>query len=110
MGSMLITDLKHFLDERGCIAPMPGPARRLAEFLTHVVATITHDMDELPAPIRCRRRPGRKPCPGILDAQFGEEFEIFWMCPECLDEGVIRGWEDTFWDLMFSPLGESSQR
>jgi hypothetical protein len=94
---MLITDLRHFLDERGCIAPMPGPARRLAEFLTNIVATITHDMDEPVAPIRCRRRPGHKPCPGLLDAQFG-------------DEGVIRGWEDTFWDLMFSPQEENVQR
>jgi len=110
MGLMLITDLKHFLDERGCIAPMSGPARRLADFLTNVVATFTHDLDEPMVPIRCRRRPGHKPCPGLLDVQFGEAFEIFWICPQCLDGGVIRGWENTFWDLMFPPLGESSQR
>lgn len=100
MRGALITDLRHFLEERGCIAPTHGPARHLAEFLTKVVATVSHDLDEPVAPIRCRRRPGRKPCPGFLDAQFGADFEIVWECPECGDHGVITHWQNTFWDLM----------
>jgi len=35
---MYITDLSHFLDEKGAIAPKSGPARRFAEFLADVVA------------------------------------------------------------------------
>jgi hypothetical protein len=103
MPGTLITNLTHFLDERGCIAPMEGPARRLAEFLTGIVAAMTHDMDEPALPTRCRRRPGRKPCPGILDTQFGGDFEdlaILWRCPECGDHGMITHWQNTFWDLM----------
>jgi hypothetical protein len=24
--------------------------------------------------------------------------DVLWFCPVCNDEGVIRGWRDTFWD------------
>src|SRR5205807_1376838 len=37
-GAMYITDLTHFLDEKGAIAPKSGPARKLVEFLGRVVA------------------------------------------------------------------------
>jgi hypothetical protein len=109
MRGALITNLTHFLDERGRIAPPGGPARRLAEFLAHIVATMTHDLDEPLAPIRCRRRPGRKPCPGILEAHFGANDEIFWQCPNCRDHGVITNWQNTFWDLLHVPQEQSSR-
>ncbi len=103
MSGTLITRLAHFLDHRGCIAPMAGHELRLAEFLTNIVATITHDLDGPLAPITCRRRPRRKPCPGILEADFGENGEIVWECPRCRDHGVITEWENSFWDLMRAP-------
>lgn len=99
MRGALITNLTHFLDDQGRIAPPSGPARRLAEFLAHIVATMTHDLDEPLAPIRCRRRPGRKPCLGNLDANFGAGDEILWNCPQCDDHGVITHWQGSFWDL-----------
>lgn len=107
MRGTLITNLTHFLDERGRIAPPSGPARRLADFLTHIVATVTHDPDGPLAPIRCRRRPGRKPCPGILDAIFGADEEILWECPQCHDHGVITDWQNSFWDLFDVPAQSS---
>jgi hypothetical protein len=106
MPGALITNLTHFLDERGCIAPANGRARRLAEFLTHVVSTMTHDLDAPLGLIRCRRRPGRKLCPGLVGASFGEHDEIFWECPLCHDHGVITEWQDTFWDLMHAPSAQ----
>lgn len=51
---MYITDLTHFLGEKGAIAPMPAPARRLAEFLGRVVAAAS-----APAAID---EPGRGEC------------------------------------------------
>jgi len=27
-----------------------------------------------------------------------ENDSIFWHCPICQDNGVIRGWQNTFWD------------
>ncbi len=35
---MYLTDLTHYLDSKGRIAPERGPARKMADFLTAVVA------------------------------------------------------------------------
>jgi hypothetical protein len=49
--------------------------------------------------VRCRRRPGRKACPGfILAADDEAAGTIWWMCPECGDNGLITGWVGTQWD------------
>lgn len=100
MGDTWICDLTHFLDERGGMAPQSGPARRLAEHLGAIVASIT----QLPShkvaltPVRCRRRPGRRPCPGRIEAVVTEEWSIEWQCPACGDNGSISGWQGTLWD------------
>jgi hypothetical protein len=48
----------------------------------------------------CRRRPGRRPCPGNY-ALFRTDVppSIEWRCTDCGDEGVIRGWEGSIFDL-----------
>lgn len=108
MRGTMVTNLTHFLDELGGIAPPRGPARRLAEFFTQIVATVTSDLDEPLGSIPCRRRPGRKPCPGKVDAFFTADDEILWECLHCHDHGVITHWQDTFWDLMDAPTASSS--
>ena len=35
---MYVIDLTHYLDSKGAIAPERGPARKMADFLTAVVA------------------------------------------------------------------------
>jgi len=50
---------------------------------------------------RCdaRRRPGRRPCAGLLTIFFDvDKNDVLWFCPVCDDQGRISGWEDTFWD------------
>lgn len=102
MGDTWITDLTHFLDETGQIALEAGPARRLAEHITAIVA-----MASLPEPIipseyrvRCRRCPGRKPCAGFIEADLDPETdEIVWWCVKCDDKGYIRNWKGSMWDL-----------
>jgi hypothetical protein len=48
---MYITDLTHFLDESGAIAPVKGPARAMAQFLVDVVAHASDATSKaLPAP------------------------------------------------------------
>ena len=101
MARTLVTDLSHFLTEAGAIAPMPGPARRLAEFLGRIVvdATTPPSAQLLGAPVKCTRRPGRKPCPGIIETDvLSEEGTIVWWCPICGENGYIRKWEGTLWD------------
>ena len=47
----------------------------------------------------CRRRPGRRRCPGEIHAGFAEDpREITWICPRCGDNGLIQGWRGTRWD------------
>jgi hypothetical protein len=94
-----VVDLRHFLDPSGAIAELPPQARRLAEYFASIVVDATSNLDGEPA-VRCRRRPGRKRCAGVLMAYPSpEEPEaIEWYCPVCGDYGVIRGWERTLWD------------
>lgn len=106
LSNFWITDLRHFLDEKGGIAPPKGPARRMAEYFSAIVAMIT-EMDENlfeQSQVRCRRRPGRKPCPGIIEGYVHPEpDDILWWCPECGDKGSISNWQGTLWDRFDDP-------
>jgi hypothetical protein len=69
MGDTWIVDLEHMLDENGSIAAPKRPARKLAEHIVAIVA-MASSPEIIPLPeyqVRCRRRPGRKLCPGIND-------------------------------------------
>lgn len=86
MGDTWVVNLEHILDENGAIAAPKGPARKLAERIVAIVAMVSSP-EIIPLPeyqVRCRRRPGRKPCPGIIEADFDPEDErIVWWCPIC---------------------------
>ena len=102
LGDTWITDLTHFLDQGGQIAPADGPARRLAEHLTAIVAMTSHPEIIIPSEyrVRCRRRPGRKPCGGHIESDLDPDTEdIFWWCNKCDDKGYIRNWKRSMWDL-----------
>jgi hypothetical protein len=106
MPGALISNLSHFLDERGNIAPANGPARRIADHLIRIVAEVTGNLDAddgLFTGIPCRRRPARKPCKGLVQATFSDMDTIAWWCGQCGDNGLITGWEDTLWDLSDAP-------
>ena len=93
-----VIDLTHYLDEKGMIAPQKGPARKLASFLTAVVA---HASDferpsSTPGPFcfKCRKRDQ-----SVVDTAINAQWRIVWFCPVCHAEGQISNWEHTFWDL-----------
>ncbi len=93
--------MTHFLDTLKPDVDIPGPARRLAEYLGKIVeaATSSPPLALLNTEIRCRRRPGRKPCVGhIRLVRDDDEGEIVWACTSCDDRGIISGWEGTPWD------------
>lgn len=102
MGDTWYVNLNIFLDESGAIAVSTGPARKLAEHITAIVAMASRP-EIIPLQeyqVRCRRRPGRKPCPGIIEADFDPEDErIVWWCPVCEDNGFISNWKGSMWDL-----------
>ena len=97
---MYITDLTHFLDEKGAIGPKAGAARRFAEFLGRVVAaaSLVEADDEAPTPpCKCHR------CKGMIEAIIGPDDAIAWLCTSCGSEGQISHWRRSFWDLSVTP-------
>lgn len=51
-------------------------------------------------PLRCRRRPGRRPCRSHLRVHVQEVPPVLlWECPGCGDEGRIINWRRSRWDL-----------
>jgi hypothetical protein len=66
-------------------------------------------------PLRCRRRPRRRPCQGFLRVQYTRlPSEIHWVCPACGDNGLILNWQKSDRDLSelpeFEDDGEDSPR
>ena len=100
MADTWITDLTDFLENGRLPLALPGPARRLVEYLGRIVAAVTGVEPDDPLGIRCRRRPGRRPCPGEIEGYIvPESNDIYWECLVCCDKGLISNWENTMWDL-----------
>lgn len=102
MEDRWIIDITHYGTDKASIWDLPPPSRRLAEYFGSIVsaATLAPPGAEVHTALRCRRRPGRKPCPGhIVVERLEVPPEIEWSCPCCGDRGVIRNWRGTGWDL-----------
>lgn len=99
MANTWIVDLWHYLNPTGAIAEMPSRARLLAEYFASIVVDATTNLDDPPT-VRCRRRPGHCRCSGVVMSYptADEQDTIFWRCPVCGDNGLIHGWQNTFWD------------
>ena len=96
-----VVDLTHWLTEDGAIAPMPRPGQRLAEYMGMIVADATGFLTEQYSEqgVKCRCRPGRKPCPGIIETDFEANTDrIVWWWPECGENGYVNNWKGTLWD------------
>ena len=92
-----VTDITHYLDETGELLTLPGPARKLASFLTLVIeaATGIASTDEHDSGIRCRA----KGCRGTIRTGLPPtRGEILWICSVCGHHGVIRNWQNTKWN------------
>lgn len=51
-------------------------------------------------PVRCRKRPGRKQCQGLVSVRRRDlPAVIEWRCPDCEAAGQISGWEESKADL-----------
>jgi hypothetical protein len=101
MGDTWVTDMRHYLDEDGCLGEMTNQALNLALFFGSIVGWMTsHETDpSLPSNVPCRRSPGHSRCVGEIYASFEVDPRgISWFCPLCLDNGLIHGWEGTLWD------------
>jgi hypothetical protein len=74
----------------------------MAEHLASIVRSATAAKAGAPweTALPCGRRPGNRPCHGHV-AVFRADLPapIEWRCTVCEDEGVISGWEGSFFDL-----------
>ena len=102
---MYVTDINHF-EGLESIADPPRPAVLLAEHLRRIIAAATAHASpgEHATALPCRKRPGRKPCPGRLVVRRQDlPEEIAWGCPVCAattgEEGYISGWRGSLYDL-----------
>ncbi|MBK6734331.1 MAG: SEC-C domain-containing protein [bacterium] len=98
--ALTIADLRHFLPKpgRSTGATLPRVARHLQSIVE--VASSVASATPVPTPIPCRRRPGRKPCPGeLLAHQDAARGDIHWTCPVCGDVGEIHNWQGTAHDF-----------
>jgi hypothetical protein len=98
-----VTDLSHFIVAETGDLPrnVPGPARRLMEHLTKIVAAATTaaaNQDHARDQIKCRRRPRHRACRGIIDHHVWADERISWRCPRCGGNGVISNWQSTACD------------
>jgi hypothetical protein len=112
MANTWIIDLTHYLDERGATVTVPSPARRLAEHFGAIVRAVTWDPvgAGTGSSVRCRRRPGRKPCRGHIRAAItlDDRMDIVWECPLCGDNGVISNWHGTMWDCLDDDVDDAN--
>jgi len=82
----------------------PAPAWRLAQHFGNIVRAATAGDERVgdwwTSALPCRRRPGRRPCPGrITIVRQQPPAPIQWRCNVCADEGVISNWEGSPYDL-----------
>lgn len=99
--------MTHFLDAAGVVSTRPGPGTGVRDHLGSIVAFATsrEAAGDERSPVKCRRRPERRPCRGWIRARLDAASRtILWLCPICGDNGEIRGWERTPWDLSDAAL------
>jgi Zn ribbon nucleic-acid-binding protein len=98
---MYLIDARHFLDDKGDIAPERGPARKMADFVTSVIAHASNvdRFDDTAGPVcfRCRKRDNR-----CVDTGIAEDGVLVWHCSACGTQGRISNWQRTFWDQSHS--------
>jgi hypothetical protein len=107
MPDTWMIDITHYLDGSGRIPDdLPSSALRLANYFGSIVASVSARFSGAPHDsVRCRRRPGRRPCPGgISGVMRAGSSEIVWHCPVCGDNGVIHNWKGTIWDRSVSAV------
>jgi len=102
IGATWITDIRHFLNEKGEIPPdMPPHAKALALHFGRIIEAASqrrNGAQAAPTDIPCRRKPGNRKCGSSITVGTSEDESIEWRCPSCGDNGMVSGWQGTKWD------------
>ena len=95
---MYISNMQHFLDDKGNIPnQMPKEARELASFFALVIDATTKKSPFTLSQIELRCFENK--CQGTIKSEvLKESNEIHWVCSKCKNEGMISNWKLTKWD------------
>lgn len=97
MGDAWVVDLTHYDGVETPGSGVPRAAIRIARYWCSIVQHATSSPlrgGPMVTELRCRRRPGRKPCPGhIVVAIWSAPSYIEWTCSHCGDN-----WRGSQWD------------
>jgi hypothetical protein len=95
---MYITNIRHLLHATSNMPEdMPDEAKELIGFLKLVIdattKTLPHTLTQ--TDINCFK----KGCSGMIKSAYRpDNEEIHWYCPDCENDGLISGWQQTEWD------------
>src|SRR4030042_550698 len=109
MSDIYITDMTHF--EGIPSGTSYEPARRITQFFGAIVsaATVSPADKLIDSTLSCRRRPGRRPCPGHLQIRRDNKSGVIsWQCNWCNNRGEISNWEGSNWDLSTWAFGRQA--
>jgi hypothetical protein len=100
MGDTWVIDMSHFdYPEEDAYKFSKAALKLWAYFGSIVEGTVDRPPLRRTAGIRCRRRPKRVPCTGVIESELHPNGnELRWWCPVCGDNGLISNWEGTRWD------------
>lgn len=96
--TLFVSDLAHFLDDKGAVGPAHGPARKMADLLCAFVAHATNPETSAatvaPYSFGCCLRD--RCC--VATGMDAGEISV-WHCPSCAAAGQITNWQHSLWDL-----------
>jgi hypothetical protein len=108
---LYVTDLRHYTGIELDL-DAPAPALRFARYLSRAVraATAVNERGPRPTALPCRRRPGRRACPGRLVVEVQDlPSRVRWECPACGEAGIVDGWQGSEYDLSQVPRAEGAE-
>ena len=99
MGNTWVINIRHYDYPEEEAARVSRQAVRIATYFASIVeGTVGGPEFGGATGVRCRRRPGRVPCPGVIVSELHPGgHELRWWCPVCGDNGVISNWAGTRW-------------
>jgi len=97
---MLIVDIRHWLDQNGCLPThdlrLRRNALRIATFIEY--GGLLEQLEGRETMVPCKRRPKGRPCLDLMMVVKRADDRIHAYCHLCgVDEAVISGWQETDW-------------
>lgn len=95
--------MKNYPPKDDVMPTMPKKTKLFVEYFTDIVsaASMVKLRDEYEIPIICRMQSqGKKRCNGkLIVCRKSKPPEIHWRCQVCKNNGIIKNWQGTKWNL-----------